>query len=88
MLKRVESSVLYALRALEANNFEGRHITFGLADDGVGFSTTNPAITPDIANRVNQFRQEIISGQRRVAATNAAARRLPGFPQNLLARDD
>ena len=87
MLKRVEASLVYALRALENDNFEGRHITFGLADEGVGFSTTNPALTQDIIDHANQYRDEIISGQRRVAATNAAARQLPGFPQNLQARD-
>ncbi|MCL2007572.1 MAG: BMP family ABC transporter substrate-binding protein [Treponema sp.] len=88
MLKRVEASVLYALRALESNNFSGRHITFGLADEGVGFATTNSALTPAIVTQVNQYRDRIISGQIRVAPTYAQARQLPGFPQNLQARDD
>ncbi|MCL2092650.1 MAG: BMP family ABC transporter substrate-binding protein [Treponema sp.] len=88
MLKRVEASVLYALRAIDDDTFTGRHIEFGLADNGVGFSTTNSAMTRNIVNQVNQYRDRIISGQIRVIPTYAEARNLPGFPQNLQARDD
>ena len=88
MLKRVESCVLYALRAVQDENFGGSVISFDLAADGVGYSTTNPAMTPAIISQVDQYRQRIISGQIRVIPTYAEARRLPGFPQNLLARDD
>ena len=89
MLKRVESALVYALRAVEANNFSGRIIEFDLAMDGVGYSTTNSsAMTQSIINQVEQYRQRIVSGQIRVIPTYAEARSLPGFPQNLLARDD
>jgi basic membrane protein A len=87
MLKRVETSLLYALRAVQNNTFKGELIVFDLQADGVGYSTTNPAMTPDIVSRLEQYKQRIISGEIRVAATNAAARQLPGFPQNLQARD-
>ncbi|MCL2069383.1 MAG: BMP family ABC transporter substrate-binding protein [Treponema sp.] len=87
MLKRVESSLLYSLRAVAADNFSARTIIFDLAAEGVGYATTNSAMTPDIVNRLEQYKQEIVSGQRLVAATYAEARRLPGFPQNLQARD-
>jgi basic membrane protein A len=88
MLKRVESSLLYALRAIQNNTFAGRTIVFDLAAEGVGFSTTNPAMTQDIVRRVNSIRDDIIAGRIRVAATNAEARRLPGFPQDLRALDN
>jgi len=88
MLKKVETSLLYALRAVQNNTFRGETITFDLADDGVGYSTTNPALTADIRNELERVKQQIINGQIRVAATYAEARRLPGFPQDLRAIDD
>jgi basic membrane protein A len=88
MLKVVESSVLYALRAVQNNTFEGKVITFDLAANGVGYTTTNSAMTPDIVRQLEQVKQQIVSGQVRVAPTYAQARQLPNFPQNLLARDD
>ena len=88
MLKRVETSLLYALRAVDSNNFSGRTIVFDLAADGVGYSTTNSAMTRDIVARLEEYKQRITSGQIRVAPTNAEARRLPGFPQDLRALDN
>ena len=88
MLKKVETSLLYALRAVQNNTFRGETITFNLADDGVGYSTTNPALTADIRTELERVRQQIVNGQVRVAATYAEARRLPGFPQDLRAIDD
>ena len=89
MLKVVESSVIYALNAVRDGNFYGRTVTFGLAENGVGFSTTNPALTPDIVRQVNQVRDQIINGEIRVYPTlREAMANVPNFPQNLLARDD
>ena len=88
MLKRVEACVIYAIRAVEQGNFSGRIITFDLSADGVGYATTNSAMTASIVSEVEQYRQRIVSGQIRVIPTYAEARGLAGFPQNLLARDD
>jgi len=88
MLKRVESSVIYALNAVRNNNFEGKVITFDLYADGVGYSTTNPALCSDIIDELEIVRQKIITQQIVVEATLADAMRLPGFPQNLRAIDD
>jgi len=89
MLKQVEASVLYALRALENNTFRGgQTIVFDLASDGVGFSTTNPAMTSYIVRQTNAIRDDIIAGRIVVAPTNAEARLLPGFPQDLRALDN
>jgi basic membrane protein A len=88
MLKQVESSVKYGLNAVKNNTFRGEIITFDLKADGVGYSSTNPALTQDIRNELERAKQQIISGQIKVAATYAEARRLPGFPQDLKAIDD
>ena len=88
MLKRVETSLIYALRAVQNKAFRGEVIVFDLKAEGVGYSSTNPAMTADIRNELERVKQQIISGQTKVAATHAEAKRLPGFPQDLKAVDD
>ena len=89
MLKLVESGTLYALEAVRDGTFSGRTLTFGLREGGVGFSTANPAMTPDIVRQVNLARDRIINGEIRVYSTlREAVANVPNFPRNLLARDD
>jgi basic membrane protein A len=88
MIKRVETSLIYGLNAVKNNTFKGEVITFDIKANGVGYSTTNPAISEDIKTKVEAVKQQIISGQIKVAATNAQAKALPGFPQDLKALDN
>jgi basic membrane protein A len=88
MLKMVESSLVYGLNAVKNNTFTGEVITFGLAEDGVGYATTNPALGSNITSQLEEIKRRIIRGDIKVAASNAEARRHPGFPQNLKAVDD
>jgi basic membrane lipoprotein Med (substrate-binding protein (PBP1-ABC) superfamily) len=88
MIKRVETSVLYGLNAVRNGNFSGGILRFGLDADGVGYTTTNISLTPDIIAQMEDARRKIISGEVRVAATHAEARQIPGFPQHLRALDD
>jgi basic membrane protein A len=88
MLKQVEASVLYGLNAVKNNTFKGEIITFDLKSKGVGYSTTNPALNQDIRSELERIKQRIISGEIKIAATYAEAKKLPGFPQNLKATDD
>ncbi|MDR1277808.1 MAG: BMP family ABC transporter substrate-binding protein [Treponema sp.] len=88
MLKMVETSLVYGLNSVKNNTFRGEVITFDLKADGVGYSTTNPALSGDIISRLEEIKEQIINGQIRVAATNAEAKGLPGFPQNLKALDN
>jgi basic membrane protein A len=88
MLKRVETSLIYGLNSVKNNTFKGEVITFDIAKDGVGFSTTNPALSGDIVDQLNQLQRQIVSGQISIAATNAEAKKIAGFPQNLRAVDD
>lgn len=88
MLKRVESSVIYALNAVKNNTFKGEIVTFDLKADGVGYSAANPAMSRNILNRLEEVKKQIISGEITIAPTLAQAMRLPGFPQNLRAIDD
>ena len=88
MLKRVETSLVYALKAVQNKNFKGEVIVFDLKAEGVGYSSTNSAMTADIKNQLEQAKQKIVSGQIKVAPTHAEAKRLPGFPQDLKAMDN
>ncbi|MDR2807640.1 MAG: BMP family ABC transporter substrate-binding protein [Spirochaetaceae bacterium] len=87
MLKRVETSLLYGLNAIKNNTFRGEVITLDLKADGVGYSRTNPALTADITQQLDQIKQDITSGKIKVASTYAQAKQLPGFPQDLKAQD-
>ena len=88
MVKRVEISMLYALNAVQNNTFKGEVITFALKDDGVGYSTANMELTGEIKVRLEQAKQQIISGAIKIPATYGAAKKHLGFPQNLRAIDD
>jgi len=88
MIKRVETSLIYALRAVQNKTFRGEVIVFDLQADGVGYSDTNTALTADIKRELENIKQQIISGQIKIAATYAEAKRLSGFPQDLKAMDN
>jgi basic membrane protein A len=88
MIKRVETSMLYALEAVKANRFASEVVTFDLAREGVGYSTTNPLLSNSIVLQLETLKQRIINGEIVVASTYAEAKQLPGFPQDLKAQDD
>jgi len=88
MLKRVETSLVYALKAVQNKTFRGEVIVFDLKADGVGYSDTNSALTASIKSELEQIKQRIISGQIKIADTYADAKKLPGFPQDLKAMDN
>jgi basic membrane protein A len=88
MLKRVESATLYGLKAVKNKSFRGETIVFDLKANGVGFSTTNPAMSDSVKTKVEETAQKIINGEVKLADTYAKAKKLPGFPQNLKAMDE
>jgi len=88
MLKKVESSLVYALNAVKNNTFKGEIITFDLKADGVGYSAVNPAMSPAIKNKLEAVKKQIVNGEIKIAPTLAEAVLLPGFPKNLRAIDD
>jgi basic membrane protein A len=88
MLKMVETSLVYGLNAVKNNTFKGEVINFDLVKDGVGYATSNSALGSDIITQLEEIKRQIIRGDIRVAASNAEAKRIPGFPQNLKAVDD
>jgi basic membrane protein A len=88
MLKRSETSLVYALNAVQKNTFAGEVITFDLEADGVGYASSNTALSGDIKNELEEIKKRIVSGEIQIASTNAEAKRIQGFPQDLKALDD
>ncbi|MDR2193697.1 MAG: BMP family protein [Treponema sp.] len=87
MIKRVESSVLYALNAVKNGTFKGEVITLDLKADGVGFAVTNTKALPkDIIDRIDEEKAKIIAGTIQVAATLEEARATPNFPADIKAQ--
>jgi basic membrane protein A len=62
MLKRVDTAVYEAIHASRSGTFTGGRRVFGLAENGVGYATSNPALTSEIIAALELYRQEIISG--------------------------
>jgi len=81
MLKLVETSLVYALNSVKNNTYEGETITFDLAKDGVGYSTTNPALDDFIKAELETIKRKIINGEIKIAPSLAEAKKQrPGFP--------
>ncbi|MDX2170731.1 MAG: BMP family ABC transporter substrate-binding protein [Deltaproteobacteria bacterium] len=62
MLKRVDTAVYEAIRATRAGSFSTGQRVFGLAENGVGYATSNPALTGEVIAALEIYRQQIISG--------------------------
>jgi len=88
MIKRVEASTAYALNAVKNGTFKAEVTVFDTKADGVGFSDKNPELGQEIVDAVNKAKADIIAGTIMVAATYKEAKALPGFPQDLQAKDD
>ena len=62
MIKRVDTAVYEAIKAAKDGTFEGGQRVFGLADDGVGYSTSNPDLASDIIDQLEAYKEQIIAG--------------------------
>lgn len=62
MLKRVDVATYNAIKQVGEGAFVTGFQTFGLAEDGLDFSTSNPELTQDIIDQMNDFKQQIIDG--------------------------
>jgi basic membrane protein A len=62
MIKRVDTAVYQAIEATQAATFTSGRRVFGMAENGVGYATSNPALTSDIVAALEIYRQDIIAG--------------------------
>ena len=64
MLKRVDTAVYDAIDDAANDSFEGGQQVFGLAEEGVDYADSNPALlTEDIQARLDELKQQIIDGE-------------------------
>ena len=62
MLKRVDVAVYETIKAFVEGDFSGGSQAFGLAEDGVGYSTSGGHVD-DIADQLEELKQQIIDGE-------------------------
>ena len=64
MLKRVDTATTEAIRQVAEGNFQSGFQVFGLAEEGVDYADSNPALlTEDIQARLDEYKQQIIDGE-------------------------
>ncbi|MDQ4039612.1 MAG: BMP family ABC transporter substrate-binding protein [Actinomycetota bacterium] len=68
MLKNLNVAVYEYLKSFQEGDVQAGPVTFDLANDGVGYSTTGGAID-DIVEQVDGFKQQIIDGEITVPTT-------------------
>ncbi len=88
MIKRVENSTIKALADIERGTFTGGVIRMSLADGGVDYSKSNPALSPSIIAEVDRIKEEIIKGDIRIHTTYSEALAAGAAPEGLSALDD
>jgi basic membrane protein A len=63
MLKRVDTAVYNAIDQVGSDSFAAGATVFGLAEDGIDYSKSNPdQLTQDIIDQLEEFRTQILSG--------------------------
>jgi basic membrane protein A len=71
MLKRVDTATYNAIKQAGEGAFIGGFQVFGLAEDGIGFSIANDALTPEMVDAMEVAKEEIIAGTITVPETPA-----------------
>ncbi len=61
--KHVDVAVLKAVQAVKNGTFKGGNVTYGLQDNGVGLGKINARIPKAEVAKINQIRQDIVSGK-------------------------
>ena len=72
MLKRVDTAVYEAIRQAVEGEFQAGFQVFGLAEEGVGYSVSNPALTEEMRAAMDAAGEQIISGEITVPEEPAA----------------
>ena len=88
MIKRVESSIIKALADIENGTFTGGVIKMSMADGGVDYSKSNPALSPSVIAKVDRIKRDIIRGNIRIYGTYREALEAGAAPEGLSALDE
>ena len=88
MIKRVENSTIKALTDIENGIFYGGVIKMSMADGGVDYSKSNPALLPSVIAQVDRIKEEIVKGNITIYATYEGALEAGAAPEGLSALDN
>lgn len=88
MIKRVESSSLKVLKEVEDGTFSGGVVQMGMADDGVGYSQSNPKLAASVVKQVEAAKADVINGKIKLYKTYKEALANGAVPAGLSALDD
>lgn len=88
MLKKVENSSIYSLEAVENGTFTGKVVKMIMADDGVGYSQSNPELKADVVKAIESAKKDIINGTIKIYGTYKEALANGAAPKGLSALDD
>jgi basic membrane protein A len=69
MLKRVDTAVFNFVQSTSNGTVKSGPITFDLKNDGIGYSTSNAAEIKDVQSKLDELKQQIVSGAITVPTT-------------------
>jgi basic membrane protein A len=69
MLKRVDVAVFNAIKEFKAGTLKAGTQTFDLSNDGIAYATTGNHLSADVTAKLDDYKQQIISGQIQVPTT-------------------
>ena len=88
MVKRVETSAILTLTAIENDTFKAGAVTLDMAADGVDYAKTNTELSASVMAQVDAAKADINAGKINVIPTYAEALKAGVVPANLGAKDD
>ena len=62
MIKRVDNATYLATQAVVEGTFDGSNFSFGLAEDGVGYSDNAGNVPADVAEQAELYKEAIVNG--------------------------
>lgn len=88
MIKRVETASLHAINSVKKGTFKGEIVHLDLANDGLGFSTSNPELLQNVVAKLNVAQTDIANGDIIVYGTYTEALEAGVVPAGLGAIDN
>ncbi len=88
MLKRVENSSKLVLDKVKDGSFKGGVVKMTMSNDGVGYSTANSELKPEVVKAVDAAKTDIVNGKIKIYPTYKQALAAGAAPAGLSALDD
>jgi basic membrane protein A len=62
-LKRIDTGVFEFAESVDSGKQLSGYVTYDLADGGVDYSTSNPKLSQDVIDQLDDYKQQIVSGK-------------------------